>query len=268
MPEGHTIHRLARHHKELLGGQVVQASSPQGRFTDGAALLSGQVLESTDAYGKHLFHRYSGRLWLHIHLGLFGKFRDGALPPPDPRGALRLRLVGADAWVDLRGPTACEVITAAERRVITEALGPDPLRRGAAPDRATARIARSSLPIGQLLMDQKVLAGVGNVYRAEVLFRQGLDPYTPGKQTDPARWLSMWDDLVPLMRAGVRAGRIITTERVDRSRRTGKARRDDAYYVYRRTGQACRHCGTPIRTAVLAARNLFWCPVCQPPYDS
>ena len=94
MPEGHTIHRLARRHARLLVGQRVAADSPQGRFDDGARLLDGRVLDATDAWGKHLFHRYDD-LWLHVHLGLYGKFRDGVLPAPEPRGALRLRLVGA-----------------------------------------------------------------------------------------------------------------------------------------------------------------------------
>ncbi|MFL6025524.1 MAG: DNA-formamidopyrimidine glycosylase family protein, partial [Friedmanniella sp.] len=96
MPEGHTIHRLARRHAKLLGGQTVRATSPQGRFADGAALIDGRQLETTDAWGKHLFHRYGRDLWLHVHLGLYGKFTDGPLPAPAPRGALRVRLEGAE----------------------------------------------------------------------------------------------------------------------------------------------------------------------------
>lgn len=267
MPEGHTVHRLARQHKALLGGHEVRAASPQGRFADGAALLDEHVLETTDAWGKHLFHRYSGRQWLHIHLGLYGRFSSGPLPAPEPRGALRLRLEGAGHYLDLRGPTRCELVSAAEKKVIVDTLGPDPLRAGADPDRAGARIARSRVAIGALLMDQQVVAGVGNVYRAELLFRHGVHPYRSGRDLDPALWRPMWADLVTLMRAGVRAGRIVTTERIDRERRTGPARRSDAYYVYRRHGEPCRRCGTPVAHAVLVARNLFWCPACQPATD-
>jgi endonuclease-8 len=264
VPEGHTIHRLARHHKALLGGHAVRAASPQGRFVEGAALLDGQVLEGTDAWGKHLFHRYAGRTWLHVHLGLYGKFAEGPLPAPEPRGALRLRLEGAGHYLDLRGPTRCELVTSAEKKEITEALGPDPLRPSADVTRASERIGRSRTAIAALLMDQTVVAGIGNVYRAELLYRHGVHPYRPGRDLDPQVWRDMWSDLVKLMQAGVRAGRIVTTERADRERRTGPARRSDAYYVYRRTGEPCRRCGTPVAHAVLVARNLFWCPTCQP----
>lgn len=86
MPEGHTIHRLAGRHQRLLAGHEVRASSPQGRFAEGAALLDGAVLRRTDAWGKHLFHRYGdGDLVPHVHLGLYGAFRDGTGEPPDPR---------------------------------------------------------------------------------------------------------------------------------------------------------------------------------------
>lgn len=267
MPEGHTIHRLARRHRRLLGGAVVRATSPQGRFAEGAALLDGLALRRTDAWGKHLFHEYAGpgegRL-LHVHLGLYGKFADGTAPAPEPRGALRLRLESEERWLDLRGPIACELLAPPERDAIVARLGPDPLRRDADPDRATARIGRSRAPVGTLLMDQAVVAGIGNVYRAELLFRHGVHPWTPGRDVAPSVWPALWDDLVALMRAGVRSGRIVTTEPEDRERASGPARRSDAHYVYRRTGLPCRRCGTLVQTAVQAARNVFWCPVCQP----
>ena len=262
MPEGHSIHRLARKHRRDLVGHQVRASSPQGRFAEGAALIDGQVLDATDAWGKHLFHRY-GDLWVHIHLGLFGKFRDGVGEPPEPKGALRMRLVTDTRWLELRGPTACEVMADEERDLILVRLGPDPLRPKADPSPAGDRIARSRRSIGGLLMDQAVLAGVGNVYRAEILFRHGVSPFLPGRDLDPAVWQAMWDDLVVLMRAGVRSGRIVTTEPADRERPAGRARRVDSFYAYRRAGLPCRRCGTPVADATMEARNLFWCPACQ-----
>lgn len=262
MPEGHTIHRLARRHARLLVGQRVAADSPQGRFDDGARLLDGRVLDATDAWGKHLFHRYDD-LWLHVHLGLYGKFRDGVLPAPEPRGALRLRLVGAGHWLELRGPTACEVMTDAERASVLARLGPDPLRRRPDVEAFVARVLRSRAPIATLLMDQSVVAGVGNVYRAEVLFRQRLDPYRPGREHDAGTLQLLWDDLVALLRAGVRAGRIVTTLPEDRERPAGRPRRVDSHYVYGRAELPCRICGTPVLDAQIAARRLFWCPVCQ-----
>ncbi len=263
MPEGHSIHRLARRHRTLLVGRTIAASSPQGRFAEGAAQLDGRTVLGTDAWGKHLFHRYDD-LWLHVHLGLYGKYVDAPMPAPEPRGALRLRLVTDEHYLDLRGPTACELLADPERDAILARLGPDPLRPRADPGPATSRIGRSRAPIGTLLMDQAVVAGIGNVYRAELLFRHGVHPLTPGRDVDPATWTAMWDDLVVLMRAGVRSGRIVTTDPADRARPSGPARRLDAHYVYRRTGLPCRRCHTAVATAPLAARTVYWCPVCQP----
>ncbi len=164
---------------------------------------------------------------------------------------------------NLPGPTACAVLRRSEADAILARLDRDPLRPRADGGRAYARIARSKAPIAGLLMDQAVLAGVGNVYRAEILFRQRIDPYLPGRLLDESRWPPLWADLVTLMRAGLRSGRIVTTERQDRGRRTGTARREDAHYAYRRTGLPCRICGTPIEMRELAARKLYWCPVCQ-----
>ncbi|WP_292603069.1 DNA-formamidopyrimidine glycosylase family protein [Nocardioides sp. REDSEA-S30_B4] len=263
MPEGHTIHRLARRHRSLLRGHAVTASSPQGRFEDGAAVIDGAVLLGTDAWGKHLFHDYGDHV-LHVHLGLYGKFRDGSGTPPEPRGALRLRLVGGGHWLDLRGPTACELLTAPEVESRTARLGPDPLRRGADVDRFLDRVGRSRAPAGTLLLDQSVIAGVGNVYRAEVLLRAGISPWTAGRDVARPFWQAVWEDLVVLLRAGVRAGRIVTTEPEDRGRPAGRVRRIDAHYVYGRAGLPCRRCGTPVQRGELAARSIFWCPVCQP----
>jgi len=261
VPEGHTIHRLARDHKRLLGGQVVAASSPQGRFAEGAARIDGRVLRGTEAYGKHLFHRYAGVGLLHVHLGLIGSFVAGLGTPPAPKGAVRLRLVGESGWLDLRGAMVCELITPAERAALLARLGPDPLRRAADPRQAWGRLSRSTLPIGRLLMDQAVVAGIGNVYRAELLYRHLVNPFIPGREMQEATWWQMWADLVSLMRVGVRTGRIVTTRPEDRP--GGRITQERAHYVYRRTGLPCRVCGTPVATVVLAGRNLFWCSVCQ-----
>lgn len=261
MPEGHTLHRLAREHQQLFANKTVQASSPQGRFVEGAALIDGHELRRAEAYGKHLLHRYSGGPILHVHLGLYGKFTGGTGPPPQPWGALRLRLATADVWRDLRGPTACELITPGEVKELLARLGPDPLRPRADPGRAFARLGRSRTSIAALLMDQAVLAGIGNVYRAELLYRHRLDPFRPGRSVPESLWLEMWTDLVTLMRHGVRTGRIVTVRPADRVRR--RLTREESVYVYRRTGLPCRVCGTEIRTQVLAGRNLFWCPSCQ-----
>ena len=159
MPEGHTIHRLAREHTPLLVGRPVSMASPQGRFAEGAALLGGRVLERVEPYGKHLFYLFEDDALLHVHLGLYGAFTRGTGAPPAPRGALRLRMTADDTWVDLRGPTACEVFAPHERDAVLARLGPDPLRRSADPHLAWSRLSRSRRTVGELLMDQSVLAG-------------------------------------------------------------------------------------------------------------
>ncbi len=266
MPEGHTIHRLARDHNRSFAGSPVLATSPQGRFESGAALIDGRVLRKVEPYGKHLLYRFEGLTErLHIHLGLYGKFAPGSLPPPEPRGALRLRLVGLDGYADLRGPTACELMLPAEITLLLARLGPDPLRTRADPEPAWQRLSRSRVAVGALLMDQSVIAGIGNVYRAEVLFRAGISPFRPGPEISEAEFIGLWTDLVQLMKAGVRDGRIVTTSPQDRPRGSRRRpTRDEAHYVYRRTGLPCRRCGTPIRTEQMVARNLYWCPYCQP----
>jgi formamidopyrimidine-DNA glycosylase len=265
VPEGHTLHRLAREQRRLFAGRPVRVSSPQGRFTDGAALLDGHVLARTEAYGKHLLHYYRDAPTLHVHLGLYGKFTTGTGSPPEPVGALRLRLVAGEAWTDLRGPTACELLEPAEVAGLFGRLGPDPLRRDAAPERAWQRIRRSRTSIAALLMDQAVIAGIGNVYRAELLFRHRVDPYLPGQSLPQVGWQRMWLDLVALMRHGVRIGRIETVRPAERVRKRGRLAPEEARYVYRRTGLPCRICGTEVRTQVLVGRNLYWCPYCQAP---
>ncbi len=238
-------------------------SSPQGRFVSGAALADGLILEKSEAWGKHLLHHYETDLIVHIHLGLYGKFTQQAVPMDDPVGAVRLRMVGEKYGTDLRGPTACEIYTEQQLDALKDRLGPDPLRRDADPELAWARITKSRTPIGTLLMDQSVLAGVGNVYRAEILFRHEMNPMRPGKDLDHSEWDALWLDLVDLMKIGVRRGKIITIRPDDDYGEGGGTGQRPRNYVYRRAGLPCRVCGTEIMHSVLQARNLFWCPVCQ-----
>ncbi|MGI9125060.1 MAG: Fpg/Nei family DNA glycosylase [Mycobacterium sp.] len=262
MPEGHTLHRLARLHQRLFAGSPVRVSSPQGRFAD-AAMVDGQVLKKASAWGKHLFHEYRPDAIVHVHLGLYGTFTEHRTPMPEPHGQVRMRIVGTDYGTDLRGPTACEVLDEARVSAILDRLGPDPLRPHADATAAWARIAKSRKAIGALLMDQSVIAGVGNVYRSELLFRHGIDPYRPGRDVDRAEFDAAWTDLVDLMRVGVRRGRIIVVEPEHDHGAPAYGPRRPRTYVYRRTGEACRICGSAIRTAEMEGRNLFWCPGCQ-----
>lgn len=242
-------------------------SSPQGRFAD-AAKVDGRVLTRASAWGKHLFHHYAagnggaGPI-VHVHLGLYGTFREHRTPMPEPRGQVRMRIVGAEYGTDLRGPTACELLDEAQVSAILDRLGPDPLRRDADPALAWTRIAKSRKAIGALLMDQSVLAGVGNVYRAELLFRHGINPYRAGRDVDRAEFDAAWADLVELMNVGVRRGRIIVIRPEDDHGAPAYGPKRPRTYVYRRAGEPCRLCATPIQAAEMEGRNLFWCPACQ-----
>ena len=267
MPEGHTIHRLAARHRELFAGQSVEVESPQGRFTAGAALLSGRTLADTEAYGKHLLHHFAGELTLHIHLGLYGKFTDGEVPAPAPIGLVRMRMVARRHWLDLRGPTACEVLEPGAVAALRARLGQDPLRDEADPLIAYAKIARSRKPVFALLLDQSVVAGCGLIYANEVLFRAGLAPTTAGTAIGPEQWQRLWEDLRALMKEGVARGRIDTVHTAHTPEAMKRAPRVDRHggevYVYRRPGQPCLVCGTPVDRGPLAGRNLYWCPTCQ-----
>jgi endonuclease VIII len=264
MPEGHTLHRLARLHQRRFGRAPVRVGSPQGRFSDGAAAVDGRVLRKADAWGKHLFHHYAGGAVVHVHLGLYGTFTEfESADTPDPVGQVRMRMIGSRFGTDLRGPTVCEVITESEIVDVVARLGPDPLRPDADPARAWSRIIKSRRSIGALLMDQSVLAGVGNVYRSEVLYRHRIDPYRAGSAISAAEFDALWSDLVALMKVGVRRGKIVVMRPEDDHGAPGYGPGRPRTYVYRRAGEPCRVCGTEVRTAVLEGRNLFWCPTCQ-----
>ncbi|MBG6182622.1 endonuclease-8/formamidopyrimidine-DNA glycosylase [Arthrobacter sp. CAN_A214] len=290
MPEGHSIHRLALQFTAMFVGEELAVSSPQGRFAAGASQLDGHILVSAMASGKQLFLGFDNDLILRVHLGLYGAWTfggdstfsgfpsigaprrvddavggtDAVQPPyagpPAPVGAVRTRLVSGRGWADLRGPTACVVITAREEALALARLGPDPLREGSDPAAFVTRLRSSATPIGVQLMNQAVVAGIGNVYRAEVLFLQRINPWRPGKAVLESEALAVWEIAARLMQDGVREGRILTTTP---SERNGQAAEAAPHYVYKRTGEPCRRCGTSIASADMAARTVYWCPECQ-----
>jgi DNA-formamidopyrimidine glycosylase len=277
MPEGHTLRRLADQLSATFAGRQVGVSSPQGRFAAESALLDGTRLLGAESAGKHLFVEFDGDRVVHVHLGLIGGLTVVAGDPAPPVGAVRLRLVaGGDgappAYADLRGATRCALITPQERATVVSALGPDPLRDDADPAKAWRRISTSRRPIGELLMDQQVMAGIGNVYRAEVLFRHRIHPLRPGHTLRRRQFDALWADLVGLMAEGVRVGRIDTVRPEHLPEAMGRPPRKDDHggevYVYRRHGLPCHVCGAKVRTEVLAGRNSFWCPRCQPIFRS
>jgi endonuclease VIII len=258
VPEGHTLHRLALDLTSAFGGRIVSVTSPQGRFADSAAVLDQTRMVEATAHGKHLFCEFAADRFLHVHLGLIGKFT--IAPEAPPWGEVRVRIAADGRAADLRGPQQCAVVTRSEIDATMAQLGPDPLRPDADPELAWRRIRRASRPIAALLMDQTILSGVGNVYRAEVLFRHRISPYLAGRALPRPVWDAVWTDLVALMHDGVRTGRIRTLRREDGLLRRSGPR----YYVYRRAGERCLVCGGAVSVAEMQARRLYWCPSCQP----
>lgn len=318
MPEGHSVHRIARQFQTNFDGHEVAASSPQGRFAEGAADLDGRRILETFAVGKQMFSRFDGGRILRVHLGMYGawdssgevstklgqtgeysrrsgvKIEDSAgetsltsigAPrrtrlrmaehekeqeleswPPEPIGAVRLRLLTENTCADLRGPTACEVLDEVGLERQLAKLGPDPLvdPPKASRERFVARVRQSPTPIGQLLMDQSVVAGIGNVYRAELLYRAGIEPHRPGKSLTVDEAEGLWRDWTKLLRIGVEVGQMMTMDGLRGKRKEAALRnRDDRHWVYGRAGLECRRCGTPVAMELMQNRKLFWCPSCQ-----
>lgn len=267
MPEGHTIHRLAKDQRADLVGRAVHVSTAQSRAEATAALLDGHVLRRTEAWGKHLFLTFDSREVLHVHLGLIGKwFRrvpsaaDGALP--SPAATTRLRLEADDVAWDLIGPMLAAAITPADKRAVTARLGPDPLRPDADPERLWARLQRSDKPVGLLLMEQDVVAGIGNVYRSEILNIIGVDPRRPGRAVQRDEFEALWAETVRQLRLGVRRNRIITMPASELPRPLSRLPRGGGRYAYKQ--ERCGRCHTELDVYPLAGRTTWSCPTCQP----
>jgi formamidopyrimidine-DNA glycosylase len=251
VPEGHEIHGLALEHARDLAGRRIAVSSPQGRHPELSAVLDGHLLEQVEAYGKHLFYTWRDAPFLHIHLGLIGSFEHHSAPPPAPRQSVQLRLASSQAAADLVGATTCELLRAPDRQAILDRLGPDVLAADADPERAWQRLTRRALPIGVALLDQRILAGVGNVYRAEALFVCGIHPARPTTSLQRTEFDHLWTTLVRMLRQGVADRRINTVHPSE----------GDGLYVYKQPH--CRRCGGPVRMWSMGVRRTYACETCQ-----
>jgi endonuclease-8 len=262
MPEGHTIHRIARDHRRDFVGQPLAVSSPQGRFATGACKLNGRELEAIEAHGKHLCYRWEDSRLLHIHLGLYGKFRHHRVPPPEPRGQVRLRVIGRDKAFDLNGPNKCHLISKRAWTAVQDRLGPDPLRSDSDAEQAWQRIRRSRAAIGALLLNQSVIAGIGNVYRCEVLHLLAIHPERPGNSLSKDEFDALWSKLVSLLKIGVRYNRIIIAEPDKVGKPRSRMNQQERLLIYKK--QNCLRCESAVDSWLLGARKIFACPRCQP----
>ncbi len=331
MPEGHSVHRIARQFDRNFVGKALSASSPQGRFAEGASVLDGRAGVSVQAVGKQMFLETEGDLWLRVHLGLYGAWDfageiiidptiasangrmgqtnqrgtvldepilddagenslssigaprrtrvhvrmseqtkgladEGMEWPPPVVGQVRLRLMTDVTAADLRGPTACVLQTPEEMLATVAKLGPDPLVGDPVEneERFVRAVGKKSTVIALLLMDQSVVSGIGNVYRAEMLFRQRLNPHMPGRDVPEDVVRALWHDWVRLLAVGVETGQMMTMDGLTGADyRAAMANRDDRHWVYHRAGLPCRICGTEIALEEIGARKLYWCPRCQ-----
>ena len=262
MPEGNEIHRFAERHAAAFAGKRVHVDSPNGGFPD-AEILDGRTLRSVEAVGKHLGYVFGRDLILHIHLGMYGDFWEGKMPLPAEKGALRLRIYTRTDWIELRGGTDTSIFGEEKWQALRARLGPDPLREDGNPRSAFAVIEKRSTPIGLLLMDQSVVAGIGNIFRAELLYRAGIHPDRPGKEVGRPALRGIWKDAQALMQTAMEDRRIVTTKPKDRPHRRGPALDDEVHYVYRRHGKPCYVCGATIERKDMGGRTVYWCPACQ-----
>lgn len=338
MPEGHSVHRIARQFGVNFVGTRPEVTSPQGRFAEGAAMLNGREVSDSRAVGKHMFLEFEGDEWLRVHLGIYGawdfsgeikvdpsiriyakgdthlrygqtgeysrpdgsRLRDAVLLdrdaedsvssigaprrtrvhmaehdsesaepgvwPPEPRGQVRVRLLNDTVCADLRGPTACEVLTPLEVERVLDRLGPDPANANT-PDekhRFVERAGKKRTPIGLVLMDQSVVAGIGNIYRAEMLFRAELDPHTPANRLGEETLGRLWDDWAHLLEIGITVGQMITIDGLKGDDYLRALQdREERHWVYKLEGTPCKRCGANIVLEEMGNRKLYWCPGCQ-----
>ena len=258
MPEGHTIHRAARDHRRAFSGHKLSVSSPQGRFSEGASLLDSQFCEAVEAYGKHLIYRFQSGRALHVHLGLFGRLRKQPLPLTVPKGAVRVRLASKTHFLDINGPTICEVLDQSGIEALVDRIGPDVLRADANPEISFQKIHRSAAPVGRLIMDQSVMAGIGNIYRTEILWRQAIHPETPGKAISREIFDRIWDDAVYLLAIGVERNAIVTVD----TQLVSKKRSGEKYNIFGKV--SCPKCKGNVRRLEINKRRVFVCDTCQP----
>ena len=274
MPEGDTIYRAATALHRALAGRVVTgfdtAYAHLARVHDGAPIV-GRTIEGCESIGKHLLIRFSGDLSLRTHMRMSGSwhlYRPGE-PWQRSTRAMRIRL-DTDAWVAVAFDVpVAEFLSARDlpRSRILRSLGPDLL--SAAFDRTTAlaRLAAAgNRPMGEVLLDQRVVAGIGNVFRNEVLFLCGLHPDVLASALPPGAFAAILDTAIPLMRANTGSGAgagIHTYHGLRRTRR--QASGEESLWVYGRAGKPCRRCGTPIVSATrgIEARVTYWCERCQ-----
>ncbi|HET6830190.1 MAG TPA: DNA-formamidopyrimidine glycosylase family protein [Solirubrobacterales bacterium] len=252
MPEGDTIHRIAtRLEAALTGREIEAATAPSARspLHDRAGELAGRTLESVEARGKHLLLHFSGDVVVHSHLGINGRWQvrgDGEMP----RGRPWLVLASGAAIASQRGGKLLRMTSAARARndPVLLRLGPDPLAPGFDPAAAAARLLayEPTTPVGEALLDQALIAGIGNVIRVEACFLPGVSPWRRVAELEPEEARAIVDAAARVMSATLATG-------------------NRPKQLYGRAPRPCRRCGGRIETRGQGDDNrvTYWCADCQ-----
>jgi len=247
--EGDGCHRIAAEHRKSLMGRKMQAKSPNGRFKGGALAIMkcGGVLSRIEVHGKNMFYFFGQGnkvVVVHVHFGLAGAFAVYKGEEPAVTGNIRLRLSTVDNGTPLVAHLSAMVVKHGPSSLydsLTAKLGADPLREDATPD-ALIKACSSSKPIGTVLVDQSVMAGVGNIYRSEILYEAGIHPKQPSNTLTEAEILKLWNVAVKQMQAGFKTGSIWGTKK--------------ASFCY---GKKTSAAGGKVKHFTMAGRSVYAC---------
>ena len=269
MPEGDTIFRAARTlHRALQGEQVTGFVSVYPALMRHSVI--GQPISGVSSVGKHLLIGFGGGLVLRTHMRMNGSwhlYRRGARWRR-PRGDMRIVITTAALEAVGFSIPVAEFIQESElaRHEPLAALGPDILDADFDPAEALRRMrAAGTAEIAEVLLNQRVLAGIGNVYKSEILFTCRVNPFSPANALDDAVLEGLVATAVRFLRANVSDTRAPMTTYTGFRRTTNRANPSERLWVYGRAGKPCRRCGEPIRMRRQGAhaRSTYWCPGCQ-----
>lgn len=265
MPEGDTIHKLALQLAPRLVGKPLERVTTQGL----ARAIAGRTVARVSAHGKHLVIELEDGAYARVHLGMYGRWRfydraagEAALAKLSP-GRASLVLVTADGVYAFVGARTVEIAErrAPQRGQAVASLGPDVLADDFDSRQAASRAAVHGLrTIADVLLDQRVASGIGNVYKSEALFLRGIDPRTQVRELAESEVVALYTTARELMLENLGGW-----PRATRDALAGDAPGDERYFVYGRTNKPCRRCGTPIECYALGdpARWTWSCPQCQ-----
>ena len=263
MVEGHSVHRIAVSLSRRLCGRRFKASSPNSRFSDGAKLINNREFNRIEAIGKNLFAFFAAvgkpDVVMHVHFGMSGRWSlEDSSRAREPTSTTRLRLEG-DGLVSHLSAMTVEHGGVDLYNTKRAALGEDPLRADANPDALWAKVRTSSKSIGALLMDQSCFAGVGNIFRCEILLVAGIHPEVKGKDLTREEFDTIWKASVDLMGRAFTLGSIVTVS-PEEAIAVGKPRL--RRWIY--NSATCGKCGGPVKSWQIQARTCYACESCQP----